>query len=530
MAEGYRYDRLPMEWVGNWAGRRRVLTPERTAVVDAENGCSYTFAELDERASRVGTYLRDTLGLGKGDRIGFLGGNRIEAIDLYLAAGKFGGVLAPLSYRLSRHELGELLQRIQPRVLFYEAAFADLADSLQDAASGVRRVCFGAGHTCYEQEVLCAKPREINVALALDDPYLLIHTGGTTATPKVCIVPHRQMLWNSFELLLAATQGLASRRELLLFPLFHIGGWNTFTPIFHAGGLMVLMRQFEAGRVLALIEEHQINHLGAVEAMLKLMIEHPRFAGTDLSSLQGITAAGAPCAESVMRPFWERGIPVGQAYGLTEAGPSNFLHGQGDGSLEALRRHHASIGTSFFHCDYRIVDPQTRQPVQAGQAGVLLLRSPHNFAGYLGEPERTGQVLLEGGWIDSGDLAREDGEGYVYIVGRVDNQIRSGGENISPEEVENALTTHPDVALAAVFGVADERWGQVPMAVIVPRGKAPAPDDLQAYLRERLAAYKVPKRMVFAERLPLTGAGKIDRRALQREHEPSPKSASEGGS
>lgn len=520
MVGHYSYDRLPMDWVGNWAGRRRALTPERDALIDADSGQAYTFAALDERANRVGAYLRDVLGLAKGDRISFIGGNRIEPIDLYLAAGKLGLVLAPLSFRLRKPELSELLQRIQPKALFYEDTFAALCDVLPRPECLTTVICYASEHSPYQQEVLSTPPREINRALALDDPFLLIHTGGTTATPKVCIVSHRQMVWNSFELILAAEQGLAGRRELLLFPLFHIGGWNTFTPVFHAGGRVVLMRQFEPGRVLALIEEQGINHLGAVEAMLKRMTEHPRFATSDLSALQGITSAGAPCAETAMRPFWERGIPVRQAYGLTEAGPSNFMHGQNPGSMTAVRAHHASIGTSFFHCDYRIVEPQSRQPVGRGQVGVLLLRSPHNFDGYLGQPERTEQALLEDGWVDSGDLAREDDAGYVYIVGRVDNQFISGGENVSPEEIERVLTDHSGIAQAAVFGIADARWGEVPMAVIVPDGEPPEIAAVQAYLRERLAGYKVPKQIVFVERLPLTGAGKLDRNAARRQYAP----------
>lgn len=521
MVKRYSYDQMPMDWVGDWAGRRRVLTPRRCAVMDADTGQSFTFAALDDRANRLGTYLRDALGLVKGDRISVIGRNRIEAIDLYLAAGKLGIVLAPLSFRLSLPELNELLQRIQPKALFYEDSFAELCHSLTRPPCLAYTIRYATEDSPYERELLRTAPREVNIALALDDPFLFIHTSGTTATPKVCIISHRQMVWNSFELVLAAAQGLAGRHELLLFPLFHIGGWNTFTPVFHAGGRVVLVRQFEPGQVLALIEEQEINHLGAVEAMLKLMAEHPGFAATDLSALQGITAAGAPCAEKAMRPFWERGIAVTQAYGLTEAGPSNFMHGQGSSSLETARAHHASIGTAFFHCDYRIVDPQSHRPVSREQAGVLLLRSPHSFDGYLDQPERTEQALLEGGWVDSGDLAREDEAGYVYVVGRVDNQFVSGGENVSPEEIEQVLVGYSGIAQVAVFGIADGRWGEVAMAAIVPYGEPPEVAALRAYLREHLAGYKVPAHIVFVERLPLTGAGKVDRNAVRRQYAPS---------
>ena len=309
------YDDLPMDWVGDWAGRRRKLSPTRPALYDPDSGERFSYADLDQRADRVGAYLVDRLGLAKGDVVCFIGRNRVEPIDLYLAAGKTGIVLAPLSYRLTKRELDDLLGRIRPRALFYEDCFRDLVESLETPASVERAIEFADGPCAYRDEVLATEPRPVNVPLALNDTFLYIHTGGTTSTPKVCVVSHRQMLWNSFELTVSAPEGLAGRRELLIFPFFHIGG---------------------------------INHLGAVEAMLKFMLDHPRFADTDLSGLQGITTAAAPCSEATMRPFWDLGIPVGQAYGLTEGGPSNFLHGRLDESLEELKAHHASIGTSFF--------------------------------------------------------------------------------------------------------------------------------------------------------------------------------------
>lgn len=515
------YDDLPMNWVGDWAGRRRQLSPSRPALYDPDAGRRWTYAELDQRAERVGSYLVNSLGLSKGDPVCFIGRNRVEPIDLYLAAGKTGIVLAPLSYRLAKPELDDLLGRIQPRALFYEDCFAELVDSLEIPASVQRSIIFADGPCAYADQVLATEPAPVNVPLALNDPFLYIHTGGTTSTPKVCVVSHRQMVWNSVELTVSAPEGLAGRRELLIFPFFHIGGWNTLTPIFHNGGYTVVMRQFDPGAALELIEGEGINHLGAVEAMLKFMLDHPRFPDTDLSGLQGITTAAAPCSAATMKPFWDLGIPVGQAYGLTEGGPSNFVHGRLDESLEEMKAHHDSIGTSFFHCDYRIAHRDTLEPVAPGEPGVLLLRSPHNFDGYLNEPERTGKMIREGGWIYTGDLAREDADGFVYIVGRADNMFISGGENVSPEEIEGVLTAHPEISQAAVFGIPDERWGQVPMAVLVPaRGAEPTEQSVRDFCEGRLARYRVPRRMVFADALPLTGAGKIDRNAARSRYVP----------
>ncbi len=518
MAGPQHYDDLPMNWVGDWAGRRAMLTPRRVALYDPAAGRRYTYAQMNERANRVGHWLRESLGLEKGDKICFISRNRVEPVDLYLAAGKCGFILAPLSYRLTKRELDDLLARIEPQVIFYEDVFAELAASL-DLPKSVRDSIVIDDEGSRYKELLAAEPVEVNRPLSLADTFLYIHTGGTTATPKICVVPHRQMVWNSVELVIGSGGSMGQARELITFPLFHIGGWNTLTPIYHSGGYSVLLRQFDPGQVLELIEAEQISHIGAVEAMLQVIGKHPRFAETSLDSLAGITTAGAPCSPAAMRPFWDRGVPVTQAYGLTEAGPSNFVNAGIDESLDQIWEHNASIGRPFFHCDYKIVDPQTREEVAVGEPGVLCLRSMHNFQEYLRQPERTDQLFLEGGWVYSGDLARVDADGYVYIVGRADNMFISGGENVSPEEIEQVLSLHSAVSQVAVVAVPDPRWGQVAMAVIVPKSSAkPGSEELSEYCRANLAAYKVPRRFEFIEALPLTGAGKIDRNRILAEH------------
>src|SRR5690625_4491400 len=351
------YDDLPMYWVGDWAGRRAALTPRRIAIYDPAIEHRFTYAELNERAERVGTYLTERLGVRPGERVSFIARNRIEAVDLYLAAGKCGFILAPLSYRLAPRELNDLLGRIEPAVFLYEDVFDDLVNALAMPDSVRMSIRIADEGSDYQNEVLSTEPGDVNRELRLNDPFLYIHTGGTTATPKICIVPHRQMLWNSVELLVASGGALGETRELLTFPLFHIGGWNTFTPLLHSGGYQVLMREFDPGTALELLEREQITHFGAVEAMLQFMAQHPRFPDTDLDSVAGITTAGAPCSAAVMRPFWERGIPVAQAYGMTEAGPSNFVNAGLDQSMDEIWERNASIGQPFFHSDYKIVDP-----------------------------------------------------------------------------------------------------------------------------------------------------------------------------
>ncbi|KAB7619501.1 class I adenylate-forming enzyme family protein [Alkalilimnicola sp. S0819] len=513
------YDDLPMNWVGDWAGRRAALTPQREALHDPATEQRFTYAQMNDRAQRLSTYLVDTLGLAKGDTVCFIMRNRLEAVDLYLACGKAGIILAPLSFRLRKRELDDLLARIQPQAFFYEGLFEELVDSLSLPESVRGKLRVEDGPSDYDA-VLATEPRDVNIPLALNDVALYIHTGGTTATPKVCIVPHRQMVWNSFDILITAGGNMGQSRELLTFPFFHVGGWNTFTPLYHSGGHICLLRQFDPGLVLKLIAEEKITHFGAVEAMLRFMVDHPNFADTPLDTLDGVTTGGAPCAPTVMKPFFDRGVPVTQSYGLTEAGPSNFAHNGIDQPLSQIWDHNASIGTTFYHCDFKIIEQGTHKPVQRGERGVLCLRSAHNFQEYLHQPERTDKLFLEDGWVYSGDLAVEDEHGYVYIVGRADNMFISGGENVSPEEIENVIKEHPLVSSAAVVGIQDERWGQAPLAaVVLAPGAELGEDDVIAYCKAELASYKVPRKVLFLAELPLTGAGKTDRNAVKARYE-----------
>ncbi|BAU57536.1 long-chain-fatty-acid--CoA ligase [Halorhodospira halochloris] len=528
------YDNLPMDWVGNWSGRRADLTPHSYAIYEPITDRRLTYRQMDLRAELAGKLLSEQLQLAPGDPICLLSRNRLEAIDLYFACGKTGVVLAPLSYRLAEPELNDLVKRIAPRVLFYDEAFADQAAALHlppgceaielaDEGEGVYRTALQAAEDdslieAAEQDLFTHPAGTVNRPLCLSDPFLYVHTGGTTSKPKICVISHRQMVWNAVDILASSGGALGPQRELLTFPLFHIGGWNTLTPVYYAGGFTVLLRSFDPGDALELIENEQISHFGAVEAMLQMMTEDPAFASTDLSSLESVTTAGAPCSATTMQPLWDRGVPVSQSYGLTEGGPSNFLYVQEDQSLEEIRERYDSVGKAMFHTDYRIVDPHSLEPVNGDSPGVLLLRSPHNFDGYLDDPQRDELMLLEGGWVYSGDLAYADEQGYVRIVGRVDNVFISGGENVSPEEVEEVLVRHAGIDKAAVVGVDDSRWGKVPVAAIVSRPGADIDEEqIRSYARRELAAFKVPRQIRFVDDLPLTGAGKIDRQKIRND-------------
>jgi fatty-acyl-CoA synthase len=506
-----------LSWVGDWSGRRAMLTPTREALYDATENRRFTYSELDERANRVGTYLTEKLGLQKGDVVSFLSRNRVEPIDLYFATGKIGLILAPLSYRLGAPELNHLLSRIRPKAFFYEEHFRSLVEKLEFPDSVKTKIAFGSQDSQYERVVLQTPPKSVNRPKSMNDIHLYIHTGGTTGLPKICLITYRQMLWNSFNIIVSGGgQHGTNQKELLTFPLFHIGGWNTVTPVFHIGGHVTMIREFNPDLILELIERERITHFGGVEAMLRMIAQSPRFAQTDLSSLEYISSAGAPCSADVMRPFWERGIPLTQSYGLTEGGPSNFFFVPVGRDWQTIKEKSQSIGFPMFHCEYKIVDPKTGQPVAVGEIGELWFRGPHTFEGYLNDPEKTQKVLDSEGWVHSGDLARQDEEGFVYIMGRVDDMYISGGENICPEEVERVLVQHPSVAQVAVVGVPDEQWGQVGLAAIVLKpGASVSEEELKRFCREQLGGFRVPKYFKFLAELPLSGPGKVNRKILR---------------
>ncbi|MBI3459680.1 AMP-binding protein [Candidatus Acetothermia bacterium] len=471
------YDEVEMSWVGDWVGQRARITPQREAVYDPSRECRYTYAKLNERANRVGAYLIDSLSLNKGDIVCVISRNRVEFIDLYFAAGKTGIILSPLSYRLAKPELDDLLTRIQPQALFYEDHFEKLVDSLTLPSSVRTKIVFGDEDSAYESKAFTMPARDVATG-----------SGGT---------------------------GIGGK-ELVTFPFFHIGGWNTVTPLFHIGGEVVLMREFTPDLALELIDREQITHFGGVEAMFRFMIASPKFKQTTFKSVKYINSAGAPCSAEVMQAFWDKGIPVTQSYGLTEAGPSNFILLPDGYSMDEIKQYSHSIGFPMFHCDAKIIDPQTRKILGPGQTGELCFRSPHSFEGYLNDSDRTAKIVDDEGWVHSGDLAEMDKDGYVRIVGRADNMFISGGENVSPEEIEQALIRHPAVAQVGAVGIPDGQWGQVALAVVVLKSEAQVDEEaLKKFCRSQIASFKVPKHIRFAEALPLTGAGKVDRKSLK---------------
>jgi len=504
----------PQAWVGAWSESRADLSPDRVGLVDATTGKRYTYADLNRRADRAARLLRRH-GVRKSGRVAVVSRNRPEVVDLFFAAGKTGGVLAPLSHRLAPPEMSELLERVDPDLLVVEAGFLDDARAALVEADNVTPptlLALGTGVSVPNEvvsyaDVLPEDDRPVEkVAVAPDDTHLLLHTGGSTGTPKETVLTHRAVVWNSLNTI--ASWGLRDDDVTpLTFPMFHTGGWNVVTvPVWHMGGTVVISREVDPGKVLRTVEREAASVLVAVPAVLRLLTDHDRWTETDLSSLRLVKSGGGPCRQSVMETFWNRDVDLSQGYGLTECGPNNFAMPDGWPREKA-----DSVGKPAVHVDARVVEDGERVPQNS--VGELELRAPHAAAGYLDNPVET-ETTFGGGWVSTGDLARVDDDGYYHIVGRTKELFVSGGENVYPSEVEDAITAHPGVSEAVVVPVASERWGQVGKAVVAGDTSL-TPDELTEFLDNRLAGYKHPKHLAFVDELPTSGPSKIDREAVK---------------
>jgi fatty-acyl-CoA synthase len=500
--------------MADWLAKRAQLTPERVALIEAAPGRETTFAQWNERAARTAALLNE-LGIGRGELVSVISGNRAEYLDLLFACNKTGAVLHNLNWRLAVPELAGILAEAQPRVLIYSGEWRDTVESLRPGLPFVSRFVAldepAPGDTPFALRDLLP-PVHTSVELDADDPWAIYYTGGTTGLPKGAVLTHGNMTWNSVNTV--TSWGVTAEDcAPLQLPLFHIGGPNIFMlPLVHVGGRTILCERFDVEQTFDLVDSGDITHLVGVPTMYLMLQQHPRWDGTDFSRLRLVISGGAPCPQSVMQRFWERGVDFKVGYGLTEAAGNNFWLPPAQ-----VRSRPGSVGFPLFHIDMRIAR-QDGSECGPDEVGELLIRGPHVFAGYLNQPEATAQVFRDG-WLCTGDLASRDDGGFYSIVGRCKEMFISGGENVYPAEIESALHAHPAVAEAAVLGIPDPVWGEVGRAVVVlADGAAATVAELTAFLSDRLARYKVPRSIVFVSALPRTAIGKVDRTQLTRQH------------
>jgi fatty-acyl-CoA synthase len=355
-----------------------------------------------------------------------------------------------------------------------------------------------------------AVPAPVDTPVGLDDPAMIIYTSGTTGRPKGATLSHGNITWNCVNVLID-TDLASDEVALVCAPLFHVAALNMVSlPILMKGGTVVLTGGFDPGVALELIGRHHVTVMFGVPAMFNAMAHAPAFASADLSSLRRLLCGGAPVPLSTIRTYLDRGIPFLQGYGMTETSPGALFLGAERAADKA-----GSAGVSSFFTDVRVVRPDGSD-VEPGEKGEVVVAGPNVMTGYWNRPDATAEVM-DGEWFRSGDVAVVDDDGYVTIVDRMKDVIISGGENIYPAEVEDAIYSHPDVAECAVIGVPDERWGEVGRAIVVRRaGMTLDERALLEHLDGRLARFKLPGSVVFTDALPRSGAGKVLKAELRK--------------
>ena len=483
------------DWIAHHGGRR----PRQLAIHDLQTGRKFSYADLDRRSDRLSAVLA-ARGVGKGDRVALLAPNCAEYFELQFACGRLGAIMVPLNWRLTVPELQYILGDCAPKLLIHDRSFAEQATAL---AAARLEIDHDRPDSAYEQALAAAPAPPAPTALTHDDIGMVMYTSGTTGHPKGAIITHGMVFWNCVNLGIPALI-TPTTVQLVVLPLFHTGGLNCYAnPVLHAGGTLLIMRTFDPGQALDYISDTAlgITHFFAVPAPYQFMMQHPKFQGADLSRLQIAGVGGAPCALSILETWTSRGVPLVQGWGMTETSPAGTMLDASD----AIRKL-GSAGKAMMHTAVRIVD-DTGKDVAAGGVGELLIKGPNITPGYWNKPEATASSFTDG-WLHTGDAARMDDEGFVYIVDRWKDMYKSGGENVYPAEIENLLYELSAVKEVAVIGVPDERWEEVGRAYIVlHEGKTLSEAEVMRHCEGRLARFKQPRSVCFLKELPHNATG-----------------------
>ncbi|WP_168708585.1 AMP-binding protein [Hydrogenophaga sp. PAMC20947] len=466
------------------------------------------YGQWAAHSDAVAAYLQGTQGIRAGDRVAWLGLNHPAQMVLLFALARLGALLVPLNHRLAPAEWTGVWADCQPRLLVHDTHFAPAAQTLVHLVSPIGSPAVPAlAATDLPTEAL--QPLEAATADAWDTPALLVYTSGTTGRPKAAVHTQGNLLTNMA--MAAQVQALThSDSVLTVLPLFHVGGLCIQTlPALSVGATVLLHARFDASATLTALETERPTLTLQVPATLKALSEHPRWEQTDLSALRAVWAGSSILPPGPVAAFHARGIPVCNVYGSTETGPFSIAL-----PPEHAIDHAGSCGWPAPGAAVKLCNAIGAK-VRSGDIGELCIRAANVARHYWPDTP----ALDPEGFFHSGDLAQQAADGSFTIVGRAKDMIISGGENIYPAEIENLLLAHPLVSECCVVAQADDRWGEVAVAVVVLKPGTPPPDaawaaPLQAWLDSRLARYKWPRRWLRVEALPKTALGKVQKAEL----------------
>jgi fatty-acyl-CoA synthase len=499
---------------------RRHARQNPDAIAFHFEGRDTTYAEFDRNTNKVANALI-AAGFKHGDRIGFLGKNSDHFFEIMYGAMKAGMVMTPVNWRLSPPEMAYIINNAEAPILFVGPEFSPAVRGLALQLPAVRlTVAMEGGEADWPSYVTWRDAQADTPPPTAIQPGVVavqLYTSGTTGYPKGAMLSHRNLLnltgakrdvpdWNRWS---------ADDVTLVSMPVFHIAGagWGMFGVFY--GAKNVVMRDFDPGAVLDFIQNHSVSKCILVPAALQFVVRHPKARQTDFSSLKYMLYGASPIPLELLKECMSVfGCGFVQMYGMTETTGSICVLGPEDHTPEGSRRMR-SAGKAMEGVAFAILDAAGNH-LPPGEIGEIATRSESNMVGYWKMDEATRATISDDNWLRTGDAGYIDEDGYIYIQDRIKDMIISGGENIYPAEVENAVFGHPAVAEVAVIGVPDARWGESVRAIVVRKpGMEVSADEIIAYARERIAAYKAPKAVDFIDTLPRNPSGKILRRQLR---------------
>ena len=493
-------------------------SPDRVAMIYEDR--NHTYRHLDSATSKVANGLI-AAGVDVGNRVGILEKNSDRFFQVFLGTLKARAVSVAVNYRLAPPEVRFVLDDAQIRILFVSAEFHALVEEIEAQLPTVTEIVSLDGDhprwPTFDKWLDGQADDDPRLAGRSEDDILQLYTSGTTGYPKGVVAGNREWLAFAGDVMATSWGRMAPGHvQLVCMPLYHVAGLNMALLAMFQGATNVIHREVVPSRILADIAEKQINSTLFAPVIVLMLLQQEEAATTDYSSLRYIAYGAAPMSDAVLRQAQQTiGCDFVQVYGLTETlGLGAYLPAR-DHDVDSP--HKGACGHAYRNAELRTVDADGND-LDVGELGEILIRGPWLMKSYWNRPEATA-AALRGGWLHTGDAGYLDGDGYLYIRDRVKDMIISGGENVYPAEVENALHGHPAVADVAVIGVPDETWGEAVKAVIVPNpGFEPDLDDLVAFARKRIAGYKLPRALAIVDELPRNPSGKVLRRVLREAH------------
>lgn len=501
---------LAVDWLAHHAN----AAPAKTAMIDLASGRRTTFAESHRRVGRLAAHLRD-LGVGPGDRVGFLAFNSTDLMDIIFATWRVGGVALALNFRLTAAEHAFIVNDAAPKVMFVDADLAAVGEQVRAETDVAHWLGFDGkgGESDLERAIAeAAEPILMMAERKMEDQCLLMYSSGTTGRPKGVIVTFG-MLQFSAQNGVGPARLAASGVSFASMPMFHIGALNvSCMPAAVYGCTLVVMRTFDPEGFVKAISDPAlgVTHVFSVPAALNVVRNHPAAQDGDFSRIVTLIA-GAETVPPPMVKWWlARGVTVQEGYGLTETAGSGclLLHDEVEARV-------GSAGKAMMHCRFKIIRDDGTD-AEADEPGEICIKGAAVTPGYWNRPEATEAAFTPDGWFRTGDIGRIDPEGYVFVEDRVKDMYISGGENVYPAEVEGVLYGLDAVAEVAVIGVTDEKWGETGCACVALKpGASLTLEEVQAACRGELAKFKHPGRLHVVDALPRNATGKVQKFRLR---------------